>query len=158
MQLRRSRKIGIGLVGLLNGYGLFFLLFNQVGSDGLRLTVIMINNRVNDGQTQRVLLGDVRHVVTGGVNGVALVLLIPIFEVGGLVHVFDDLPPAHAGVVGAEGYLAFLRAVGNDTHLGAAEVIVEQILEPHAFNAEHAPVVGQVVLAGAGHPIVAVGI
>jgi hypothetical protein len=36
---------------------------------------------------------------------------------------------ADAGVVGAEGDFAFLRAVRDDAHLGAAEVAVEQVLE-----------------------------
>src|SRR5712671_6760295 len=105
------------------------------------------------------LLRDVRNVVTRGINGVALVFLVPVSEVRGLVHVLDNLPPADAGVVGAEGNLAFLSAVGNDTHLGAAQIVVEKILKPHAFHAEHAPVVGGVgVLTGAGHAIVAIGI
>ena len=76
-----------------------------------------------------------------GVNGVALVLFVPIFEIRRFVHVLDDLPPADPGIVSAEGNLAFLRAVRNDAHLGAAEIIVEKILKPHALDAEHAPVV-----------------
>ena len=55
------------------------------------------------------------------------------------LHLLDDVPPADAGVVGAEADLAHLRAVRDDAHLGAAEVVVEEILEPHAGDEEHAP-------------------
>ena len=72
------------------------------------------------------------------------------------MHVLDDLPPADAGVVGAERNLAFLGAVRNDAHLGAAKIIIKKILEPHAFDAEHAPVVGGRVLAGTRHAVVAI--
>src|SRR5260370_25700559 len=79
------------------------------------------------------------NIMAGGVNRVAAVFFVSFAEVGGLVHVLDDLAPADAGVVGAEGNLAFLSAVRNDAHLSASEVIVKKILEPHAFDAEHAP-------------------
>src|SRR5437588_12394097 len=97
------------------------------------------------------LLWDVRNVVAGRVNGVALVLFVPFFEVGSLVHVLDDLTPTNAGVISAEGNLAFLSAVGNHAHLGAAEVVIEKVLEPHAFNTKHAPIVTRSILAGARH-------
>src|SRR5438270_13678103 len=76
------------------------------------------------------------------VDGVASVLLVPVGEARSLVHVLDYLPPADAGVVGAETDLALLRAVGNDAHLGSAEVVVEQVLEPHARDEEEVPAVG----------------
>ena len=105
------------------------------------------------------LLRNVRNVMARGVNGMALIFLVPISEVRGLMHVLDNLPPADAGVVGAERNLAFLGAVGNDAHLCAAKIVVEKILKPHAFDAEHTPVVGRVgVLAGARHAIVAIGV
>ena len=85
------------------------------------------------------------------------VLFVPFGEVGRLVHVLDDLPPAHASVVGAEGNLAFLSAVRNHAHLSAAEVVIEEILEPHAFDTEHAPHVVR-VSSLLGHAIVAIGI
>jgi hypothetical protein len=47
------------------------------------------------------------------------------------LHLLDDVPPADAGVVGAEADLPHLRAVRDDAHLGAAEVVVVEILEPH---------------------------
>src|SRR5947209_12568832 len=75
------------------------------------------------------------------VDGVASVLLVPVGEARRLVHVLDYLPPADAGVVGAETYLALLRAVGDDAHLRAPEVVVEQVLEPHARDEEEVPAV-----------------
>src|SRR5215218_6282723 len=82
-----------------------------------------------------------RNWLTCCINFMAAMLFIPFSEVGRLVHVLDDLPPTHAGIVGAEGDLTFLSAVRNHAHLSAAKVIIEKILEPHAFDAEHAPVV-----------------
>ncbi len=58
------------------------------------------------------------------------------------MHLLDDVAPAHAGVVRAEGDFAFLRGVGNDALLGAAEVVVEEILEPHAGDEEEVPAIG----------------
>src|SRR5258706_648686 len=104
------------------------------------------------------LLGNSGNFMTGGVNRVASVFFVPLAEVCSLVHVLDDLPPTHARVIGAEGDLAFLSAVGNHAHLGAAKVVVEKILKPHTFNAEHAPDIARIFLrAGSLHTIVAVG-
>ena len=58
------------------------------------------------------------------------------------MHLLDDVAPAHAGVVSAEGDFAFLRGVRDDALLGAAEVVVEEILEPHAGDEEEVPAVG----------------
>ena len=69
------------------------------------------------------------------------VLLVPVRDLRVLVHVLDDLPPADAGVVGAEGDLAHLRRVGNDAHLGAAEIVGPEILEPHAGDEHQQPLV-----------------
>ena len=77
-----------------------------------------------------------------GEDLVTAVLLIPLGEGGGHVHLLDDVAPADAGVVGAEADFAFLRGVGDDALLGAAEVVVEQILEPHAGDEEEVPAVG----------------
>jgi hypothetical protein len=44
-----------------------------------------------------------------------------------------------ARVVRAEGNFALLRGVGDDAHFGAAEVIVEEVLEPHAGDEEEVP-------------------
>src|SRR2546423_8257079 len=92
------------------------------------------------------------------VDGVASVLLVPVGEARRLVHVLDYLPPADAGVVGAETYLALLRAVGDDAHLRAPEVVVEQVLEPHALDAQHAPGVRGVVRTSSLHAVVAVAV
>ena len=55
------------------------------------------------------------------------------------MHLFDDLPPADARVVCAERNFAFLRAVRDHAHFGAAEIVIEQVLEPHSLDTQHAP-------------------
>src|SRR3989442_8204457 len=85
------------------------------------------------------LFGNSGNTVTGGVNSMPFVFLVPVGEVSRLVHVLDDLPPADTRVVSAEGDFAFLSAVRNHAHFSAAEVVVEEVLKPHAFNAEHPP-------------------
>src|SRR5438445_13397537 len=82
-----------------------------------------------------------RDVPSAGEGFVAAAGLVPLGRRRGLEHLLDDLPPAHARVVGAEGDLAHLRRIRNDAHLGAAEVVVEEVLEPHAADEEDAPVV-----------------
>src|SRR5687767_11219138 len=79
------------------------------------------------------------NVMAGGVDCVPFVFLVPVGEVCGLVHVLNDLPPAYAGVVSTEGDFAFLSAVRNHAHFSAAEIVVEEVLKPHAFDAEHTP-------------------
>src|ERR1700679_2668732 len=69
-------------------------------------------------------------------------LLVPLGEGGGHVHLLDDVAPAYAGVVGAEADLTLLCGVGDDALLGAAEVVVEEVLEPHAGDEEEIPAVG----------------
>ena len=81
------------------------------------------------------------HLLAAGEDLMAAVLLIPLGEGGRHVHLLDDVAPSHAGVVGAEADLAFLRGVGDDALLGAAEVVVEQVLEPHAGDEEEVPAV-----------------
>src|SRR5262249_31324288 len=111
------------------------------------------------GQTQRMLLRNVGNIVAGSIDRVSLVFSIPFSEVGGLVHVFDDLSPADTGVVSAEGNFPLLGAVGNYAHLCAAKVIVKEILKPHAFDTEHSPDVVRVFRAMLRlHAIVAIGI
>ena len=80
-------------------------------------------------------------LLAAGEDLVAAMLLIPLGERGRHVHLLDDVAPADAGVIGAEADLALLRGVGNDALLGAAEVVVEQILEPHAGDEEEVPAV-----------------
>ena len=67
------------------------------------------------------------------------VIFVPLRDGRVLMHVLDDVSPADAGVVCTEGDLAFLRAVRDDAHLGAAEVVVEKILEPHTCDEEEVP-------------------
>src|SRR5262249_23699515 len=74
---------------------------------------------------QRVLVAAEVHVLTLGVDLVLAVRLVPLGDGGVFVHVFDDLAPADAGVVGAEGDFSLLRRVGNDAHFRAPEVVVE---------------------------------
>src|SRR4030095_235693 len=95
-----------------------------------------------------------RNGFSGGVNLVTAVFFIPLTEIRRLVHVFDDLTPADAGVVGAEGYFTFLRTVRNHAHLSAPKIVIEKILEPHAFNTQYAPDVG--VLRASLHSVVAI--
>src|SRR6267154_372584 len=74
-----------------------------------------------------------------GIDFMLAVRLVPLGHGRVLMHVLDDLPPAHAGVVRAEADLALLRRVRNDAHFRAAEVIVEQILEPHPRDEQEVP-------------------
>src|SRR5205807_2003899 len=83
-----------------------------------------------------------------GIDFVFAVGLVPFGDGRVLVHVFDDLAPAYARVVGAEGDFALLRGVRNDAHFGAAEIVIEKILEPHAGDEEEVPRVGLAALHG----------
>ncbi len=73
-------------------------------------------------------------------------LLVPLRDGRVLVHVLDDVSPTDTGVVGAEGNLAFLRAVRNDAHFRAAEVVVEEILEPHSRDKQEVPAIRTALL------------
>src|SRR5262245_40254078 len=99
-----------------------------------------------------------RHRLTSCVDFVTAVLFVPFTEIRSLVHVLDDLSPAYPGVVSAERDLAFLSAVWNYAHLGTAEVVVEQILEPHSLNTQHAPNVVRFARMLRLHPIISIGI
>ena len=66
-----------------------------------------------------------RDLFAAGENLVTPVLFIPFRNRGVLVHVFNDIAPTDAGIVGAETDFAFLRAVRNDAHFSATEVVVE---------------------------------
>src|SRR5579859_3488957 len=83
-----------------------------------------------------------------GVNLVLAVGFVPLGDGRVLVHVLDNLTPADTGVVRAEGDFALLRGVWNDAHFGAAEVVIEQILEPHAGDEEEVPRIGLAALHG----------
>src|SRR2546427_7438694 len=90
-------------------------------------------------QQQR-MLGRVHlHILPTGKDFVPPVLLVPLGERCGHVHLLDDVPPSHAGVVGAERNLAFLCGIRNDALLRPPEIVVEQILEPHAGDEQEVP-------------------
>src|SRR4051794_30654912 len=72
-----------------------------------------------------------RQVLPLRVDGMPSLRAIPIRDARRGFHLLDDLPPANARVVGAKADLAHLRAVRDDAHFGAAEIVVEEILEPH---------------------------
>src|SRR5258708_5451411 len=67
-----------------------------------------------------------------GVDLMLAVRLVPLGDGRVLVHVLDDFAPADTGVVCAEGNFALLRGVRDDAHFRAAEIVVKEILEPHA--------------------------
>src|ERR1041385_1121671 len=68
-------------------------------------------------------------------------LLIPLRDSRVLVHVLDDVSPTDTGVVSTERNLAFLRAVRDDAHFSATEIVVEEILEPHTRDEEEVPAI-----------------
>src|SRR5947199_6632534 len=77
--------------------------------------------------------------MTTGVNTMLAVFLVPLRDTGRFVHVLDDLAPADSRVVRAEGDFAKLRRIRDDAHLRAAEVVVEQILDPHSRHEQEVP-------------------
>ncbi len=80
-----------------------------------------------------------RQVLVLGVNRVTAVLAVPLGDGRRVLHFFDDLPEADAGVVRAERDFPELGAVRNDAHFGAAKVVVEEVLKPHAGHEQKAP-------------------
>src|ERR1700756_1164100 len=79
--------------------------------------------------------------LAAGKNLMPPMLLIPLCQSGGHVHLLDDVPPAHPGVVSAKGNLSLLRSVGDNALLGPAEIVFEQILEPLARHEQQVPAV-----------------
>src|SRR5580700_1249664 len=88
---------------------------------------------------ERVLVALQIDLLAFGEDVVLAVFLVPLGDGRVLVHVLDDFAPAHAGVVRAEGNLTLLRGVGNDAHFGAAEIVIEKVLEPHAGDKQEVP-------------------
>src|SRR5262245_32960322 len=74
--------------------------------------------------------------------------LVPLGDGSVFVHILNDLAPADAGVVGTEGNFALLCGIRNDAHFGAAEIVVEKILEPHAGDEQEVPRIGLAALHG----------
>src|SRR4051812_26539157 len=99
------------------------------------------------------------HALATGKNLVTPVLLIPLRQSGGHMHLLNNLPPTYPGVVSAKRDLSFLRSVWNDALLGAPKIVVKEILKPHprheqqvppvaspAHNVRHRPVAGDVTI------------
>ena len=102
-------------------------------------------------QNQVVLGAGEVDLLASGEDFMPTVLLVPLGERGRHMHLLDDLPPPDPGVVGAERDLPFLRRVRDDAALGAAEVVVEEVLEPHAGHEQEVPSIGPALLdVGAG--------
>src|SRR5450759_1829039 len=77
-----------------------------------------------NGERDRLREGRERYGLTRiGVHRMLPVLLVPLGHRRRLVHPLDDVAPARAGVVRAEGDLTHLRRVGDDAHLGATEIV-----------------------------------
>src|SRR5579872_4736777 len=93
-------------------------------------------------QNQRVIGSGQTDLMATGEDLMPAMFVIPLGEGRGHVHLFDDVPPAYTGVVRTEGDLTFLSGVGDDALLGAPEIVVEEILEPHAGDEEKIPAVG----------------
>src|SRR5207245_10089437 len=134
---------GLFLVGLFAARAIFF-------GGGERHVVLEVTNAsgivgVNDERVFEALEIDGFAL---GVDFVFAVILVPLGNGRVLVHVFDDLAPAHARVVGAEADFTLLGGVGDNAHFGAAEMVVEKILEPHASDKEEVPWVGLAALHG----------
>src|SRR5215831_4766566 len=105
------------------------------------LTLLTSARGVNSVDGQAVGLVVEFDAVVVGEDLVAAMLLVPFSDRRVLVHVLYDVAPADTGVVGAETDLAFLGAVRDDAHLGAAEVVIEQVLEPHARDEKEVPAI-----------------
>src|SRR5262245_43885777 len=65
--------------------------------------------------------------------------LVPLRERGSRVHFLDDVSPTDSRVISAERYLTFLSRVGDYALLGAAEIVIEQVLKPHSSDEEKIP-------------------
>src|SRR6266849_1602442 len=135
--------LGLFLVGLLATGTIFF-------RGGLRNVVFQVADTrgVFGVDFQGVFIGVEINLLALGVDLVLAVGLVPLGDGRVLVHVFDDFAPADAGVVRAEGNFALLCGIRDDAHLGAAGVVVEQILEPHAGDEQEVPRVGLAALHG----------
>src|SRR5215475_13232705 len=81
------------------------------------------------------------HILAPRKDLMTSVVLIPLRHGGVLVHILDDIAPTDTGVVSAKRNLTFLGTVRNDAHFRAAEVVVEEILEPHTGDKEEVPTI-----------------
>ncbi len=85
------------------------LLFTGVLGDA-EVVESVVGFRVDMLHVESQIVAHLAHadLLATGEDLMAAVLLIPLGEGGGHVHLLDDVAPAHAGVVGAEGDFAFL--------------------------------------------------
>src|SRR5580700_6626522 len=81
------------------------------------------------------------HALPAGENLMPAVLFVPLAQRGGHMHLLDDVPPTHPGVVSAQITLNFLGGVGDDALLRPPKIVVEQKLEPHARPEQPVPAV-----------------
>src|SRR5678815_1714439 len=81
------------------------------------------------------------HVLATGKYLMTAMLLIPFRHRRILVHILNNIAPANSRVVGTEGDFTFLCTVRNDAHFSAPEVVVKQVLEPHACDKEEVPTI-----------------
>src|SRR5205085_12013979 len=79
--------------------------------------------------------------VAAGENLVATFFFIPLGQGSGHMHLLDDIAPADTSVVCAEGNFTLLRGVRNDAHFCSAEIVIEQILEPHTRDKQEIPAI-----------------
>src|SRR6185295_7549632 len=103
-------------------------------------------HQINFIQNQAVARVSHLDVLATGENLVSAMLLIPFRDGRVLVHVLDYVSPTDSGVVGAEGNLAFLRAVRDDAHFRASEIVVEEVLEPHTRDKQEVPAIRTTLL------------
>src|SRR5271156_1219577 len=127
-------NLGSFLVGLATAGAIFL-------GRGKRNVVLEMPNagRIVFVDAQRMLVAVEVNFLALGEDFVLAVLLLPLGHSRVLIHVLYNLPPSDAGVVSAEGNFALLRGVRNDAHFGAAEVVVEKILEPHSREEQEVP-------------------
>src|SRR5690349_24962872 len=104
------------------------------------------SHQINFIQNQAVARVGHLDVLATSENLVSTMLLIPLRDGRVLVHVLDDVSPTDSRIVGAEGNLAFLRAVRDDAHFGATEIVVEEILEPHSRDKQEVPAIRTALL------------
>src|SRR5208283_3722663 len=79
------------------------------------------------------------HFLPARKNLVPPVLFIPFGQGSRHVHLLNDVPPPHPGVVSAERNLPLLRRIRDNALLRPPEIIVKQILKPHPRNKQKVP-------------------
>ena len=127
--------------GLLEFFVTGALLFFASGFRDSEIVEVMLFGVIDvfRAQDQGVILGREFDVLAAGDDLMTTVLVVPLGQRGGHVHFLDNVAPAAAGVVSAERNLAFLRRVGDDALLGAAEIVIEQVLEPRSGHEQELP-------------------